>query len=95
MIKATLLATLLATTGCATLIHRPDDNAAQTAAKAATRIVLAVPTIMGSEMAILEIKQREGLVEREVRTAKTRAAWRRRRLQRQVEELIREENRNQ
>ena len=59
-----LTAAMLSQIGCHSLIHRPTDTPTQTFAKTATRVLLVVPTIAVSEMAILEAEQREGLYPR-------------------------------
>lgn len=91
MFKPILLAALIASTGCATLVHRPEDNSAQTAAKYVTRVALAVPTIMFSEMLILGVEQNEGLYPHS--TPEQSAEFQRRRLEAQLEEALSDYNR--
>ncbi len=91
MLKPILLAALIASTGCATLVHRPDDHSAQTAAKYTTRVILAVPTIMFSEMLILGVEQNEGLYPHS--TPEQSAEFQRRRLEAQLEEALSDYNR--
>jgi hypothetical protein len=86
-----LTAAMLSQIGCHSLIHRPTDTPTQTFAKTATRVLLVVPTIAVSEMAILEAEQREGLYPRQ--TPEQREAVRQRRLEDEFREYMRRDER--
>lgn len=53
------IACAVALTGCSHLILRPTDTTGERAAKIATRAVLFVPTLMGSELGILMAETEE------------------------------------